>query len=130
MAGEVTLDSSHSEDKLGLRVQLGQLSLGSGAKTASATSGAATLNQPSGIVTSEALTTAAAATYTLTLTNNKVAATDIVQVTLANGTNSAGAPVLSTSTVTDSTVTVVVKNVHVSAALNGTLVFYFYLIKV
>lgn len=130
MAGEVKYGPENTEDHAGLRLRMGQLSLGEGTKTASATSGAATLNQPSGVITSEALTTAAAATYTLTLTNSKVAATDIVQVTLANGTNTAGAPVVTTSTVTDSTVTVIVKNVHVSAALNGTLVFYFNLIKV
>lgn len=130
MAGEITYASQNTEDHLNLRIKVGQLSLGEGTKTASATSGAATLNQPSGVITSEALTTAAAATYTLTLTNSKVAATDIVQVTLANGTNSAGAPSLITSTITDSTVTIIVKNVHASAALNGTLVFYFNLIKV
>lgn len=130
MAGEITFSVERTQDFLGLNSQVGQLSLGKGTKTASATTGAATLNQPSGVVTSEALTTAAAATYTLTLTNSKVAATDIVLVTLGNGTNSAGAPVITTSTVTDSTVTVVVKNVHASAALNGTLVFYFAVVKV
>lgn len=130
MAGEVTFGKERTENYLGLLTNTDQLSLGSGTKTASATSGAATLNQPSGVVTSEAVTTAAAATYTLTLTNSKIAATDIVQVTLANGTNSAGAPVLVTSTVTDSTLVCVVKNVHVSAALNGTLVFMFNIIKV
>lgn len=130
MAGEPTFGSQNTEDHLGLNVNVGQLSLGKGTKTASATSGAATLNQPSGVITSEALTTAAAATYTLVLTNSKIAATDIAQVTLANGTNSAGAPCLTTSTVTDSTLTCIVKNVHVSAALNGTLVFYFSIVKV
>lgn len=130
MAGEVKFGQENTENYLGLLLNTTQLSLGTGTKTASATSGAATLNQPSGVVTSEALTTAAAATYTLVLTNSKLAATDIVQVTLANGTNSAGAPVLVTSTVTDSTLTCIVKNVHVSAALNGTLVFYFTIVKV
>lgn len=130
MAGEVTKGSYQTEDHLNLRIKTDQLSLGEGTKTASATSGAATLNMPSGVITSEALTTAAAATYTLTLTNSKIAVTDIVQVTLANGTNSAGAPCICTSTVTDSTITVVVKNVHATAALNGTLVFMFNIIKV
>ena len=130
MAGEVKFGDENKIDNNGLRLETSQLSLGKGTKTASASAGAATLNQPSGVITSESVTTAAAATYTLTLTNSKIAATDIALVTLANGTNSAGAPVITTATVTDSTLTVVVKNVHASAALNGTLVFMFTIIKV
>lgn len=130
MAGEATFGSANTEDHLGLNVNVGQLSLGKGVKTASATSGAATLNQPSGVVTSEALTTAAGATYTLTLTNNKVAATDIAHVTLGLGSSTTGTATLCTSTVTDGQIKCVVQNIHASAALNGTLAFYFNLIKV
>lgn len=53
------------------------LRLGGGTKTATAVAGAVTLNKSSGVITSEALSTAAAATYTLTITNNLVAAADI-----------------------------------------------------
>lgn len=45
-----------------------------GTKTATATAGAATLNKAAGKVTTEALTTAAGANYTLTITNSTVAA--------------------------------------------------------
>lgn len=130
MAGEIKFGAENTLDYFNLRVRASQLSLGEGTKTASATSGAATLNQPSGIITTESLTTAAAATYTLTLTNSKVAATDIVQVTLGAGTNSAGTPVILTATCTDSTITVKIYNTHASAAFNGTLTVQYNLIKV
>lgn len=97
--------------------------------TATASSGAATLNANSGVVTSEALSTAAAATYTLTLTDSSVAAADVVLVSMGNGTNSAGAPVIQTVTPAAGSVVVVVKNVHASAALNGTLTFGFVVVK-
>lgn len=61
--------------------------LSSGTDTASATSGAATLNAQVGTITSEALTTAAAADYTLTLTNTRVDAGCVAFISLTNGTN-------------------------------------------
>ena len=57
-----------------------------------ATAGAATLAALQGKVTSEALTTAQNAIYTLTLTNTAIAAADIVLVSVANGTNTQGSP--------------------------------------
>jgi hypothetical protein len=95
--------------------------LGVGTKTATATAGAATLAQPSGIITSEALTTAAGATYTLTVTNSTIATTSQVYASVWNGTNSAGRPAITTVTPGSGTITIVVQNVHASAALNGTL---------
>lgn len=68
--------------------------LDTGIKTVTAVTGAATLNKASGKITSEALTTAAGASYTLTLTNSAIAAADTVYVSLANGTNSAGLPMV------------------------------------
>lgn len=55
--------------------------------TAAATAGAATLHASSGTITSEALTTLAAAEYTLTLTNNKIGVNDIILWSVGNGTN-------------------------------------------
>ena len=46
------------------------------------------------MVTSESLSTAAGASYVLTITDNKIAATDEVLVVISGGTNSAGTPVL------------------------------------
>ncbi len=131
MAGEVKYGAENTNDLIGLRIETSQLSLGKGTKTATASAGAATLNQPSGVITTESLTTAQNLDYTLVLTNSKVAATDIVQVTIGLGTSTTGSPVLRTATVTDSTVTIVIRNMHASAvAFNGTLVVYFTVIKV
>lgn len=100
--------------------------LGKGVKTAAATAGAATLDNYSGIITTEALTTAQNALYTLTLTNPKIKATDIVNVTIGNGSNSAGTPMLVTVTPAAGSVVVVIANKHASAvALNGTLLVMF-----
>lgn len=99
----------------------GGLTVGTGTKTAAATAGAATLSKPSGVITSEALTTAAAATYTLTLTNTEIAATSQVLVSVGNGTNSAGLPVLATVTPGAGSAVIVVRNAHAAAAFNGTI---------
>ncbi len=94
--------------------------------TATATAGAATLNAYQGKVTSESLTTAQNADYTLTITNNKIAAGDIVLVSVANGTNSAGSPVVRMVTPAAGSVVVIVRNIHASAvAFNGTIVVSF-----
>lgn len=90
--------------------------------TATASSGAATLNGVSGIITSESITTAAAADYTLTITNSAVknGANIVPLVWVMNGTNSGGAPTV--STVTGGTTQIVVK-IHNSgaSAFNGTI---------
>lgn len=100
--------------------------LGKGAKTATATAGAATLNNHSGIITTEALTTAQNVLYTLTLTNSKIKATDILNVTVGNGTNSAGTPMLCTATPAAGSATIVIANKHATAvAFNGTLTVMF-----
>jgi hypothetical protein len=103
--------------------------LDTGAKTATAVAGAATLNKASGKITTEALTTAAGATYTLTLTNSQIAAADTVFASLANGTNSAGDPAIGLVTPGAGSVTIAVVNRHASAALNGTLVISFISMK-
>jgi len=93
------------------------------AQTASATTGAATLSTERGVITSESLTTAAGATYTLTLTNTLVKTTSNVVASAYNGTNTAGgAQDLSVTSVTPAagSVVIVVTNNN-SVALNGTI---------
>jgi hypothetical protein len=97
------------------------LTVDSGTKTATATAGAATLNKGSGIITSEALSTAAGATYTLTITNSTIAATDLVFASVQLGTATTGTPVITTTTVSANTIVIVVQNVHATAPLNGTI---------
>jgi 3-hydroxy-3-methylglutaryl CoA synthase len=99
-------------------------------RTATATGGAATLNAQTGKVTSEALTTAQNANYTLTITNNQIAAADIVLASIANGTNTQGTPVLLRVTPGAGSVAIVIRNAHDSAqALNGTIVVSYQVIK-
>lgn len=92
--------------------------------TASATAGAATLNTQTGVITSEALTTAAGSDYVLTLTNSLITASGAgsnVFVSVDNGTNTTEG--LSVQRVTPSAGSVVIRirNSHAADALNGTI---------
>lgn len=100
-----------------------------GTKTAAATAGAATLAKNAGVITSEALTTAAGASYTLTLTNTTIAAADQVMASVAFGTSTTGSPVVTLVTPAAGSVVIVVQNVHASAALNGTIKISFLVLK-
>jgi hypothetical protein len=115
--------------------QVNMTGLGSEITTGAATgngttAGAATINAYNIRATSEALTTAQNAKYTLTLTNSRIAAGDHVHVTIGNGTNSAGTPLLQTVTPAAGSVVIVVANKHDTAvAFNGTLIFMITVIK-
>jgi hypothetical protein len=105
-------------------------SIDTGTKTAAAVGGAATLNKLSGKITSEALTTAQDASYTLTLTNSTIAAADIVLVSVANGDNTQGTTVVTKVTPAAGSVVIIVTNKHATAqALNGTIVISYAVIK-
>ena len=97
-------------------------------KTATASSGAATLNQSSGIVTSEALTTVAGSDYTLTLTNSTIAAGDLALVSIdSNGTT--GLPLAYSAKCTSNTLTVIVRNIHASVAFNAAIKIGYAILK-
>lgn len=108
---------------------LNSLKVDTGTKTAAAVAGAATLNKNAGVVTSEALTTAAGADYVLTLANSDIAAGDQVHASVGNGTNTAGTPNLASITVSAGQAVITVQNIHASAALNGTLTISFLVVK-
>lgn len=93
--------------------------------TATASSGAATLNNRWGVVTSESLATAAGATYTLTVTDSQIAATDMVFASVAYGTSTTGSPAIMRVTPAAGSLVIVIQNIHASAALNGTIVVSF-----
>ena len=98
--------------------------------TATASAGAATLSDLCGLITTEALTTAQNGIYTLTITNTKVAAGDLVFAHVYNGTNTQGTPVISRITPGSSSIVIKVNNLHASAeALNGTLKIGFMVVK-
>ena len=105
------------------------LHLDTGTKTATASSGAATLNKMAGVVTSEALTTAAGAEYTLTLTDSDIAAADQVFASVSNGTSTAGTPAIATVTPSAGQAVIVVQNIHATAAFNGTIKIAFAVLK-
>ncbi|UKO99353.1 phage head spike fiber domain-containing protein [Nostoc sp. UHCC 0870] len=90
--------------------------------TATATAGAATLSSRIGRVTTESLTTAAGGTYTLTITNSVVTSTSAITATITGGTNTTGVPVLLRAVPGSGTITVTIRNMDASAALNGNLV--------
>lgn len=99
-------------------------SLGSG--TATAAAGAATLNNRFGKVTTESLTTAQNANYTLTITNSAIVAGDLCMASVANGTNSQGTPIIVSVTPANGSLVVIVRNAHDAVlAFNGTLVVTF-----
>ena len=89
--------------------------------TASATAGAATLNKLAGTITSESLTTAAGAAYTLTITNSLVTTGSVVVASVSQGSNTTEPVYVSTVTPGSGSVVIKVYNGHASAALNGTL---------
>ena len=90
-------------------------------RTGTAASWAITLNDKSFVVTTAALTTAAAAEYTLTMTNNEVVAGSIVLWSVGKGTSTEGWPTSAWATVTAGQVIFTVSNTHASQALNGTI---------
>lgn len=89
--------------------------------TATSTAAAATINGQTGVVTTEALTTAAGSTYTFTLTNASITTTSIVNVTVGKGTATAGEPVTQFITPAAGSVVILIRNNAASAALNGTI---------
>lgn len=107
----------------------GSLQIDTGTKTAVASAGAATLNKDAGVITSEALTTAAGATYTLTLTDTSIAAADQVFASVQLGTATTGMPAVTTVTPAAGSVVIVLQNIHATAALNGTIKVAFVVFK-
>jgi hypothetical protein len=100
------------------------------AGTATATAGAATLSKVAGKITTEALTTAQDAIYTLTLTNTEIAAGDMVFASVADGTNTQGTPIIGQVNPGSGSVVIEVINKHATAeALNGTLEISFFVLK-
>lgn len=89
------------------------------------TAGAATVNTQTGQITTEALSTAAGATYSFTLTNALIKVASIVLVTVGKGTATAGTPVVAWVTPAAGSAVIILQNIHASAALNGTVTLNF-----
>jgi hypothetical protein len=93
--------------------------------TVTSASAAVTLNAISGTITTEGLTTAADTTATLTVTNAYCTTASTVLCTIAGGTSTTGAQVLIKVVPSNGSFVISFRNVHASAALNGTLIFKF-----
>ena len=111
------------------QVTVGALKVDTGTKTATASGGAVTLNKSSGIITTEALTTAVNGIYTLTITNSTVVTGDIAlaAVTLPAGAN--GAPVVSSVRVDYNHKLVIVISNQGTAPFNSALLIAFVVFK-
>lgn len=99
-----------------------QVDVTSGVSTS--TVGAATVNNQTGVITTESLTTAAAATYTFTLTNALINANSVVSVTAGKGTATTGGLVPIFTTPVAGSAVIIFQNVTL-AALNGTVKLFF-----
>lgn len=124
-----TLDATTIGGTTPAPVTTSALHLDTGTKTATAVAGAATLNKMSGVVTSEALTTAAGGTYLLTLTNSDIAAADIVLASVNLGAGTGGVPCVTAVKPGAGSVTILIQNIHASAAFNAAIVISFAVLK-
>ena len=89
--------------------------------TATASAAAATCNSRAGLITSEALTTAGLAAYTLTVTCDHAGVDSIIFASLQQGTNTQGTLGIATITPAAGSFVVIVRNLHASQALNGSI---------
>ncbi len=93
--------------------------------TATSTAGAATVNHQAGVITTEALTTAAASAYAFTLTNSRITTASIVVLQLMGGTNTTRGIELRAIPGSGSATLSLYNNNVAGTALNGTLIFGF-----
>lgn len=90
--------------------------------TATGSAGASTANGERVVITTESLSTAAGATFTETITDSAVTAASLPLCSVWFGTSTTGTPTVTRTTPGSGTLTVIVQNIHASAALNGTIV--------
>lgn len=98
--------------------------------TATGTSGTSTvtLNTPLGVITTDAITTAAAATHVMTVTDSTVTATSIIHASVSQN-GSTGLPVITSIEPGSGSFIVRVTNLHASAAFNAALKIAFEVVK-
>ena len=89
-----------------------------------------TMTTLSAQVTSDAITTAGGATHVATITYTGIAATDIVFITKAGGTNSNTENYSYKAVCTTNTITVTLSNNTAATSLNGTVIFNILVVKV
>jgi hypothetical protein len=95
--------------------------------TATGTSNASTLANKCGLITTESASTAAAGSFTETITDTVVAATDVCLASVQTG--GTGSPVVMKVTPAAGSLVILISNVHATAAFNNTLGISFFCIK-
>lgn len=88
--------------------------------TATSTAAAATVGAQSGLITTEALSTAAAASYTFTLTNPYINVNSMIFATVGKGTSTTGGLTLSFATAAAGSAVLIFTN-PTATPLNGTV---------
>ena len=87
-----------------------------------------TLNKMAGVITTESLNTAGAASQALTITDSKVSASDIIVVSQIGGTNTTRA-ISFVAVASAGSFVITVYNNTAATALNGTLILGFVILK-
>jgi len=95
--------------------------------TATGSANASTCHAASGKITTESATTAAGATFTETITNDQIAAADMVFASVT--TTGTGSPVVTKVTPGAGSVVIIIQNIHASAGFNAALVISFAVLK-
>lgn len=104
--------------------QIAAIAAGLAANAATEAANAATLSTLSGTITTSSLSTAAAGTYVITLTNTLVTAASVVQAAVYDKTNTTPGVLIQSIVPAAGSVVITLKN-NGSAALNGTCVVAF-----
>lgn len=119
VAGTLSIESGGTLD-----LKAGAILTASGKAAVTANAGnsyAVTANQSAIVVTTDALTTAAASAQTITISDSLVTTSSIVLIGRNGGTSTAGTPSIK-AVPTAGTITITIDNKHASAAFNGTFV--------
>lgn len=88
----------------------------------------ATLNAGYGVLTTAALTTVAAASHVITLTNSVVTANSLILANVGYGTATTGEPAIHNVSVATGTAVITIRNDAAAAPVNGTLKVFFLII--
>lgn len=107
----------------------GTTETGTATATGSGTSGTATINKLSGIVTTNSMSVSSGGTYVLTLTNSKIAATDHVFASLQQNSLTGSVPVIPYVNPASGSADIIIYNVG-SGTLSGAGKIHFYIVKV
>lgn len=95
--------------------------MGQSTVQATAAAGKAVAHGEAALIMTEALVTAAAGSYVLTLGNSQIQPNSVVLAAIYNGSNTQGDPSLATVAVSLGKAVITIINRHASQALNGTL---------